>query len=164
MLMAYLAGSGLASVASGMFTCSAGRRRRSAPSSKDRAAPATSTYRAASSKWQSSSSPELVNRVASVTGLSVNEVRNTLNDTATRVEAVRNNPAQAAEAASRGVANLFDRARSSGALATQAQEVQPKAASTAWLTFAALLLSLAAAVAGSMLGRSRAADAVAAAP
>ena len=106
-------------------------------------------------------SPQLVNRVASVTGLSVNDVRNTLNETATRVEANANNPAQAADEARRGIASLFDRARTSGALAAQAEEIQPEAASAAWLTFVALLLSLAAAVAGAMLGRSKAADAVA---
>ena len=109
-------------------------------------------------------SPELVNRVASITGLSVNETREVLNETATRVEANRNNPTQAAEEARRGIATLFDRARASGALAAQAEEIQPEAASTAWLTFLALLLSLAAAVAGAMFGRSRAADAVAGVP
>ncbi len=87
-----------------------------------------------------------------------------LNDTATRVEANRNNPTQAAEEAKRGVATLFDRARTSGALEAQAEQIQPEAASTAWLTFVALLLSLGAAVAGAMFGRSRAADAVASVP
>ena len=101
-------------------------------------------------------SPELVNRVASVTGLSVNETRNTLSETATRVEASRNDPTQAAEEARRGIAALFDRARANGALAAQAEEIQPEAASTAWLTFIALLLSLTAAVSGAMFGRSKA--------
>ena len=164
-LMAYLAGSGIASVASGAFSLLGG---------------ATQTFTAvvqgqgASSDFDVSGtveqmaeqlrSPELVNRVASVTGLSVNEVRNTLNETASRVEANRNDPARAAEEARRGVSALVDRARTTGALAAQAAEIQPEAASTAWLTFVAMLLSLAAAVAGSMLGRSRAANAVAAGP
>jgi hypothetical protein len=164
-LMAYLASSGIASVASGAFTLLGG---------------ATQTFSAVVQGQGSSAnidvagtveqmaeelrSPELVNRVASITGLSVNEVRNTLNETATRVEANSDNPPQAAEEASRGIAALFDRARSTGALAAQAEEIQPEAASTAWLTFVALLLSLAAAVSGAMLGRSRAADAVAAGP
>lgn len=164
-LMAYLASSGIASVASGAFTLLGG---------------ATQTFSAVVQGQGSSGnidvsgtveqmaeelrSPELVNRVASITGLSVNEVRDTLNDTATRVEANSANPTQAADEARRGVATLFDRARSTGALAAQAEEIQPEAASTAWLTFVALLLSLAAAVTGAMLGRSRAADAVAAGP
>jgi hypothetical protein len=164
-LMAYLAGSGIASVVSGAFSVLGG---------------ATQTFSAVVQGQGGSANidvsgtveqmaeqlrrPELVNRVASVTGLSVNEVRNTLNDTATRVEGNRSNPTQAAEEASRGVASLFDRARSSGSLVAKAEEIQPEAASTAWLTFVALLTSLAAAVAGSMLGRSKAADAVAAGP
>jgi hypothetical protein len=164
-LMAYLAGSGIASVASGAFSLLGG---------------ATQTFSAVvqgqggvgnidvsgtvEETAEQLRSPELVNRVASVTGLSVNEVRSTLNDTADRVEANRNNPTQAAEEASRGIASLFDRARTSGALAAQAEEIQPEAASAAWLTFVGLLLSLVAAVAGAMLGRSKAADAVAAAP
>jgi hypothetical protein len=164
-LMAYLAGSGMASVASGVFSLLGGATQTfSAVVQGQGGSGNIDVSGSVEQMAEQLRSPELVNRVASVTGLSVNEVRNTLNDTATRVEANRNNPAQAAEAASRGVATLFDRARSSGALAAQAQEVQPEAASTAWLTFAALLLSLAAAVSGSMLGRSRAADAVAAAP
>jgi len=165
MLMAYLAGSGIASVASGAVSLLGG---------------ATQTFSAVVEGQGSSANidvsgtveqmaeelrgPELVNRVASVTGLSVNEVRNTLNETATRVEANANDPTQAAEEARRGIASLVDRARTSGALAAQAEEIQPEAASAAWLTFVALLLSLAAAVAGAMLGRSKAADAVAAAP
>ena len=69
----------------------------------------------------------------------------------------------AAEEARRGIATLFDRARTSGALAAQAEEIQPAAASAAWLTFVAMLLSLAASVAGAMLGRNRAAEAASAA-
>lgn len=165
MLMAYLAGSGLATVASGVFSLLGGATQTfSAVVQGQGGSGNIDVSGTAEQMAEQLRSPELVNRVASVTGLSVNEVRNSLNETATRVETARNNPAQAAEAASRGVASLFDRARSTGALAAQAQQVQPKAASTAWLTFAALLLSLAAAVAGAMLGRSRAADAVAAAP
>ena len=165
MLMAYLAGSGIASVASGAFSLLGGATQTFSAVVQGQGGSGTIDVSGSVEQMaEQLRSPELVNRVASVTGLSVNEVRNTLNDTATRVEASRNNPAQAAEAASRGVAALFDRARSTGALAAQAQEVQPKAASTAWLTFAGLLLSLAAAVAGAMVGRSKAADAVAAAP
>lgn len=107
-------------------------------------------------------SPELVNRVASLTGLSVNETRDALNETAARVEAHRSNPARAADEARRGIAALFERVRSSGAPAARAEEVRPGAASTAWLTFAALLLSLVAAVAGAMIGRGKPADVVAA--
>jgi hypothetical protein len=164
-LMAYLAGSGIATVASGAFTLLGGATQTFSAVVQGQGAPADIEVAGTVEQMaEELRSPELVNRVASVTGLSVNEVRNTLTETATRVEANANNPTQAAEEASRGIAALYDRARSTGALAAQAEEIQPEAASAAWLTFVALLLSLAAAVTGAMLGRSRAADAVAAGP
>jgi hypothetical protein len=164
-LMAYLAGSGIATVASGAFTLLGGATQTfGAVIQTEGAAPSVDVSGTVDEMMEQLRSPELVNRVASVTGLSVNETRDTLNETATRVEANRNNPTQAAEEARRGIATLFDRARTSGALAAQAEEIQPEAASTAWLTFLALLLSLAAAVAGAMFGRNKAADAVTAVP
>jgi hypothetical protein len=170
-LMAYLAGSGIGAVASGAFSLLGGATQTfgaviQTPEAPETpvAAPSVDVVGTVDEMAEQLRSPELVNRIASMTGLSVNETRNTLNDTATRVEANRNNPTQAAEETRRGIATLFDRARASGALAAQAEEVQPRAASTAWLTFVALLLSLAAAVAGAMFGRSKAADAVAGVP
>ncbi len=164
-LMAYLAGSGIASVASGAFTLLGGATQTfGAVIQTEGGPPSVEVQGTVDEMAEQLRSPELVNRVASVTGLSVNETRDTLNETATRVEANRNNPTQAAEEARRGIATLFDRARTSGALAAQAEEIQPEAASTAWLTFVALLLSLAAAVTGAMVGRSKAADAVTAVP
>jgi len=164
-LMAYLAGSGMATVASGAFTVLGGATRTFGAVIQGEGADASIDVAGTIDEMlEQLRSPELVNQVASVTGLSVNETRNTLNETATRVEASRNEPAQAAEEARRGIAALFDRARATGALVAQAEEIQPEAASTAWLTFVALLLSLAAAVCGAMFGRSKAADAVAAAP
>jgi hypothetical protein len=163
-LMAYLAGSGIASVASGAFSLLGGATQTfsAVVQGQGGTVPNVDVSGSIEQMAEQLRSPELVNRVASVTGMSVNEVRSALNDTATRVEANGNDPAQAAEEARRGIAAIFDRARTSGALAAQAEEIQPEAASTAWLTFAALLLSLAAAVAGAMFGRSRAATAVAA--
>jgi hypothetical protein len=170
-LMAYLAASGIAAVASGAFTLLGGATQTfgaviptevAAP--VEAAPPNIAVTGTIDEMTEQLRSPELVNRIAAATGLSVNETRNTLNETATRVEANRTNPTQAAEEARRGVATLFDRARANGALATEAQELQPEVASTAWVTFFALLLSLAAAVAGAMFGRSKAADAVTAVP
>lgn len=164
-LMAYLAGSGIASVASGAFSLLGGATQTFSAVVQGQGGSANIDVSGSVEQMaEQLRGPELVNRVASITGLSVNEVRNTLNETAARVEANRDDPTQAAEEARRGIATLFDRARTSGALAAQAAEIQPEAASTAWLTFAALLLSLAAAVAGAMLGRSRAATAVATGP
>ena len=164
-LMAYLAGSGIASVASGAFNVLGGATRTfGAVIQTEPGAASVDVAGTIDEMLEQLRSPELVNQVASITGLSVNETRNTLNETATRVEASRNDPAQAAEEARRGIAALFERARASGALVAQAEEIQPEAASTAWLTFLALLLSLGAAVCGAMFGRSRAAHAVAAVP
>jgi hypothetical protein len=164
-LTAYLASSGIASVASGAFTLLGGATQTFGAVVQGQGGSAnldvSGTIEEMASELRSA---ELVNRVASVTGLSVNETRETLNETATRVEANREDPARAAEEARRGLGALFDRARSSGALAAQAEEIRPEAASTAWLTFVALLLSLAAACSGAMFGRSKAADAVVAAP
>jgi hypothetical protein len=166
-LMAYLAGSGIASVASGAFGLLGGATQTfsnviqtEGVAATPGGAPSIDVSGTVDEMTEQLRSPELVNRIAMITGLSVNETRDVLNETAARVEANRNNPAQAAEEARRGIATLFDRARTSGALAARAEEIQPEAASTAWLTFVAMLLSLGAAVAGAMFGRSRAADAV----
>ena len=164
-VMAYLAGSGIASVAAGTFTLLGGATQTLTEVVEGQGAAADVDISGTVDEMAAQlRSPELVNQVASLTGLSVNETRDTLNETATRVEANRSNPARAADEARRGVASLVERARTSGALAAQAEAVQPEAVSTAWLTFAALLLSLAAAVSGAMLGRSSAADAVATGP
>lgn len=164
-VMAYLAGSGIASVASGAFTLLGGATQTFGAVAEGQGGVANVDVSGSIEQMAAQlRSPELVNQVASITGLSVNETRNTLNETATRVEANGNNPVQAAEEARRGIAALFDRARATGALAAQAEEVRPEAASAAWLTFVALLLSLGASVAGAMVGRSGAAEAVAAAP
>lgn len=163
-LMAYLAGSGIASVASGAFSLLGGATQTFGAVVQVQGSPTDFDVSGTIDEMANElRSPELVNRVASVTGLSVTDTRNVLNETASRVEANREDPARAAEEARRGIASLFDRARTSGALAAQAEEIQPEAASTAWLTFLALLLSLAAACAGAMFGRSKAADAVVAA-
>jgi hypothetical protein len=171
LLMAYLAGSGIASVASGALGMLGGATQTvgavvqgQGGAANEELAGTIDVAGTIDEMLEQLRSPELVNSVASATGLSVNETRDTLNETATRVEANRNNPTQAAEEASRGIASLFDRARASGALAAQADEIQPEAASAAWLTFIGLLLSLVAAVAGAMVGRSKAADAVAGGP
>jgi hypothetical protein len=172
LLMAYLAGSGIASVANGAFSLLGGATQTLGAVVQGEGAGATASPGAASVEIAGTvdemaaqlRNPELVNRVASTTGLSVNEARATLSDTAARVEASRDDPARAADEARRGVAALLERARSSAALAARAEELKPAAASMAWLTFVALLLSLAAAVTGAMFGSRKAADAVAAGP
>ena len=162
-LMAYLAGSGIGSLADRAFSLLDGATQTFGAVIQDEGSePEIGVSGTIEEMAEQLRSPELINRIASITGLSVNETRNTLNETATRVEGSRNNPAQAAEDVRRGIASLFDRARANGALAAQAEEIQPEAASAAWFTFVALLLSLIAAVSGAMLGRRKAAAAIAA--
>ena len=164
-LMTYLAASGVASVASGAFTLLGGATQTVGAVLQQEGGGGNIDVSGTVDEMAGQlRSAEMVDRVASITGLTVNEARTTLTTAADRVEANRDNPVQAAEEARRGIADVFERARASGALAQQAEEIQPEAASTAWLTFLALLLSLAAAVSGAMVGRSKAANAVAAGP
>jgi hypothetical protein len=97
--------------------------------------------------------PKTAEQIASATGIPASEVQATLSETAQRVENNRGNPAQAAAEARNGIAQLMEKARSSGALQQKAQEVKPQATRAAWITFGALLASLLAAVIGAMAGR-----------
>jgi ElaB/YqjD/DUF883 family membrane-anchored ribosome-binding protein len=99
--------------------------------------------------------PRTVSTVATATGMSDQDVRSTLADVAQRVEAAKDNPQQAAAEVRSGVERLMGQARQQ--LPAAAQRVQEGAAKAAWITFAAMLISLIAAVAGAMVGRKRAA-------
>jgi hypothetical protein len=95
--------------------------------------------------------PKTATIVASATGTSQEEASRTLNDMSQRVEAARDNPAQASAEARQGLQTLAARAKQN--LANTAEEVKPEATTTAWLTFAALVLSLLAAIGGAAVGR-----------
>ena len=97
--------------------------------------------------------PGTARQIASATGMSESEVSSTLSETAQRVENNRNDPKKAAAEAKQGMTQLYDKAKSSGALERKAEEVKPQATKAAWITFGALLLSLAAAVVGALAGR-----------
>jgi hypothetical protein len=97
--------------------------------------------------------PATAQRIASVTGLPQGEVEASLRQTTERVQANRDNPTQAAAEAKQGVAQLMEKAKSSGALEQKAQEIKPQATRGAWIAFGGLVLSLLAAVLGAMLGR-----------
>jgi hypothetical protein len=99
--------------------------------------------------------PRTARQIASASGMQQAEVEQTLSETAERVQANRDNPAQAAEEAKKGVGELMQQAKSSGALEQKAEELKPGATRGAWIAFGALVLSLAAAVVGAMLGRRR---------
>jgi hypothetical protein len=99
--------------------------------------------------------PKTAQQIAAATGMQESEVQATLSETAQRVENNRDNPTQAAAEAKAGMAQLMDKAKSSGALEQKAEEMKPQATRAAWITFGALVLSLLAAVLGAMSGRRR---------
>lgn len=99
--------------------------------------------------------PKTAQQIASATGMQQSEVQATLSETAQRVENNRDDPVKAAAEAKQGVAQLMEKAKSSGALEQKAQEVKPQATRAAWITFGALVLSLLAAVLGAMAGRRK---------
>jgi hypothetical protein len=99
--------------------------------------------------------PNTAQQIASVTGMQESEVQATLSETAQRVENNRDNPTRAAAEAKKGMAQLMEKAKSSGALEQKAEEVKPQATKAAWITFGALVLSLLAAVLGAMSGRRK---------
>ena len=150
LLMLYFASSGIGMLAGGAFKMIGG------------AAQAVSSVMQPGSDMSSGSVDQIVQRlkdpttaqqIASATGMEASEVQASLGETAQRVENNRNNPTQAAAEAKQGVAQLMEKAKASGALEQKAEEVKPQATKAAWITFAALLLSLLAAVLGAMAGR-----------
>ncbi|HKU16055.1 MAG TPA: hypothetical protein VJQ52_16790 [Steroidobacteraceae bacterium] len=100
--------------------------------------------------------PRTASAIAGASGMSEQEVRSTLEDTAQRVEAARNDPQRAAAEVREGTQRLVGQARQQ--LPAAAERVQEGAAKTAWITFAAMLISLISAIAGAMVGRKRAAQ------
>jgi hypothetical protein len=95
--------------------------------------------------------PTTASTLSSALRMPREEVATALNETSNRVEAVRDNPAQAAAEVRNGISNLAAQARTN--MSQTAAEVQPEATTTAWLAFGALLLSLLAAIAGAAVGR-----------
>jgi hypothetical protein len=98
--------------------------------------------------------PKTAGVVAAATGMSEEEARAALADIRSRVEAVRNNPEQAAAEVRNGVQQLGARAKERAA--TVAQQAQPYATRTAWIALAVMVVSLAAAVAGAVWGAKQA--------
>ena len=98
--------------------------------------------------------PQTATQLAATLRMPREEVSAALASTSQAVETSRDNPSQAAEEVRRGMQPLIDRAQQR--LSQTAAAVQPEAARTAWLTFAALLLSLVAAIAGAAAGRRNA--------
>jgi hypothetical protein len=95
--------------------------------------------------------PQTAAVVANATGMSQQDASEELSRISARVEAARNDPAQAAAQARQGLAELTSRAKQN--LSRTAAEMKPEVTTTAWLTFAALVLSLLAAIGGAAVGR-----------
>jgi hypothetical protein len=149
----WLASSGVQLVASGMSSVFSG---------------VTQTIRTASGGMDDLSTggvDEMISRLndpatsatlARATGIPESEVRSTLSGISQRAQAARDNPEQAAAEVRQGAKQLLDRARQQ--LPATAERIQEGASKTAWITFAAMVISLIAAIAGAMLGRRRAAE------
>jgi hypothetical protein len=99
--------------------------------------------------------PRTVRTISTATGIPEDEVRSSLAEMVRSVEGARGNPEQAAAEVRRGAEQLMSRARQQ--LPAAAERVQEAATKTAWITFAAMVVSLFAAIAGAMVGRKRAA-------
>jgi len=151
LLMLYFAGSGIGMLAGGAFKLVGGAAQALGSVVRSQGAPDVSG--SVEQMTQRLKDPKTAEQIAAATGMPASEVQATLGETAQRVENNRANPAQAAAEAKNGVAQLMEKAKSSGALRQKAEEVKPEATRAAWVTFAALLLSLFAAVFGAMAGR-----------
>src|SRR4051812_14338865 len=95
--------------------------------------------------------PQTTTIVAAATGSSRAEASSNLQDISRRVEQARNDPARAAAEARQGLQRLTSQAKQN--LANTAAEAKPAATTGAWLTFAAMVLSLLAAILGAGTGR-----------
>jgi len=97
--------------------------------------------------------PKTAQLVAAATGMSQDEARSTLGGIVQRVQAVRNEPAQALAEAKKGLQDLATRAGQRVERAAAA--AQPYASATMWTTLVAMLLALVAAVGGALTGRNQ---------
>ena len=147
LLMGYLAASGMSSIAGGAFRLVGGASQMVMNQGS------MDVSGSVDQMLQKLKDPKTADQIAGVTGMPTSEVQSSLGETAQRVENNRSNPSQAAAEAKQGVTQLYEKAKSSGALQQKAEEVKPAASRAAWITFGALVLSLLTAVIGAMIGR-----------
>jgi hypothetical protein len=102
--------------------------------------------------------PNTVGVVAGATGMSQEEARSAITDLRRRVDAARNDPAQAAAEARSGVQQLTARAKERATDA--ARQAQPYASAATWTAFGMMVVGLVAAVGGARWGARRAEDVV----
>lgn len=158
LLMGYLATSGIGMLAGGAFRIIGGATQAIGTVMQQGGGASAGGMDASGNVDQMASrlrDPKTIEQVASATGLPQEEVRASLDQTAQRVEQNRGNPVQAASEAKQGFAQLYERAKSSGAWQRKAEEMKPEVTMAAWVSFGALLLSLLAAIVGAMVGRRK---------
>lgn len=151
LLMLYFATSGIGMLAGGAFQLVGGAAQALGSVVQSQSTPDVSG--SVDQMIQRLRDPKTAEQIAGATGMAVNEVHATLSETAQRVENNRGDPTRAAAEAKNGVAELMQKAKSSGALQQKAEQMKPQATRAAWITFGALVLSLAAAVLGATAGR-----------
>jgi hypothetical protein len=151
LLMAYFASSGIGMLAGGAFKMVGGATQAIGSVMQSQSGPDLSG--SVDQIVQRLKDPKTAQQIASASGMPASEVQASLGETAQRVQNNRDNPTQAAAEAKQGIAQLMEKAKSSGALQQKAEELKPQASKAAWITFGALLLSLLAAVLGAMAGR-----------
>lgn len=151
LLMLYFATSGIGMLAGGAFQLVGGAAQALGSVVQSQSTPNVSG--SVDQMIQRLRDPKTAEQIAGATGMAVNEVHATLSETAQRVENNRGDPTRAAAEAKNGVAELMQKAKSSGALQQKAEQMKPQATRAAWITFGALVLSLAAAVLGATAGR-----------
>jgi hypothetical protein len=152
LLMVYFASSGVSMLAGGAFQMVGGAAQAIGGAVQGQGVDVSGSVDQMAARLKD---PKTAQQIASMTGMQESEVQATLSETAQRVENNRDNPTQAAAEAKNGMAQLMQKAKSSGALEQKAEEIKPQATKAAWITFGALLLSLLAAVLGAMSGRRR---------
>lgn len=145
LLMLYLAASGVSLLASGAFNMvgGAGRAVSSIAGGGDLAEGNVDQIVARLRD------PQTAQQIATATGLPPAEVSSQLDQTAQAVQNARDNPGMAAAEVRKRMSALMARAPT--------DRIQRAAGMSAWMTFFALVLSLAAAVGGAMVGRRNAA-------
>jgi len=151
----WLASRGIALVAGGAFGLMSGALQTATAVTTDAASLGAITSGNPDEVLAKLQNPATVRTVASATGMSEAEVRQNVADLQARVDAARDHPGQAAAEIRRGVQSLMNRA--AVRFERAADEAQPAATAGAWATFGALILSLIAAVIGSVVGGRQAA-------
>jgi hypothetical protein len=97
--------------------------------------------------------PKTASTIAGMTGMPQDDVQRTLSDASGRLQANRNDPPRALAEARAALKPITDRI---GQQASQAAaQAKPYATVTGWATFGALVVSLAAAIAGALAGYRR---------